>query len=305
MNLFIPLKIFNSYIDFYPNSSNIIEYNNSNQRYFEFNGNIYINNCDFTLLSIFYGHGGAIYCFKKDTQMVIENCLFYKCEVWSGHGGAIYFECVNSGSSILSKVCGSRCSADDLYSYQFAMLYCGQEKINECHFVSYSFNYFEPNLNRFQSFRLWSGHQQFVSVNCCRNYCLLQSGVRFQDPQSVSMRFSSIINNTSGHSIVFRFVNGHNSTIYKSNFIDNIAPLDYGVCTIWEGGEATFNECSFLKNNKNGIGYLFVIIEGIFNLNNCVMDYFTYKGPIPILNNLINSTNSLNLTHFNTIICII
>jgi len=268
----------------------------TNTRYSSISDNFYINEIQFSGLSV-SSHGGAIYCATANTKLVVEGSIFYNCHATgTKDGGAIYFSST-SAAIVLNRVCGYYCTCTgDLYSGQFISTITGASNPNYALFLSVS-KCADSSASRNNVMKYQSGSQRMISNNISFNNNV-HRGCGFHYASSdVLVKYSTYVSNiiTSGCSFQMQ---GSTGTVQYCNYVKCNSPT-YGIIHVTGSANLVVDNSYFYQNSDK----LFSPFSGSLTVQNCYMDLFTYTKLPSTYNNYIGAHPTFLNTHFGTFYC--
>ena len=271
---------------------------NKEIRYYS-NFDFLIDTCLFSRNIEYSGNGGIIYCSEIISNMDLIRCIFFKCSC-NNHGGAIWFVChLSQGSNVkLFEVCASNCFSGNSYQFAIIILYSNSKS----QFELLSLNKCNSIHTGSTSFLIQYGNSNLTFYNSSKNYNLRESGIYLAYLSKMESSFCSIINNNVSYERNIFLHDNSNLFLSFYNIINNNSPFN-GVITN-SGGISSIYNSIFLYNINN----LFQIQSGEINLFNCNINHFINSIIVnnisfKLINISYNNTNTLQISHFNTIFC--
>ena len=257
-------------------------------RYAATSGSIQVYDSTFCYIHYLSGNGGSILfsTTSSESKLLIEETSILNSRA-SGEGGGIYFS--NSGSCILSKLCGVNCSSTGSDN-QFDSISVSNDASYQNDVNDSSITY---TLNSAKQFTMqhFYGSITIASTNISSNNCKYCSAARLQsnNVQSVItgiISYSSFANNTatSQRCINLGYCN-RESPLYQiksCNFIKNKQQgSSFGMITNF--GQTKIDDSCFIENSG---GYLFYndVSYSIVITNCSIDDTCTTYGTVSIKN---------------------
>ena len=289
------------------NCKNINDYPSNLRAYEDLNSYFKISFCDFIRSTIFSnGGGGAISIQEKECYLLISYCLFYSCSTLNSPGGAIFFLCstVKSNISIFA-TCGYYCSIQDTSSYGiFARIELKTSNFDliKLEFVSINKCSYSSSISK-GSISLNNGNQIIKNLNSSGNLAIIQSGICFGYPDSLTSKYCTFFGNYVSHSIIIDLYGSCLNSLSYLNFVENNSP-SYGIIYVSQYCLCSFNYCIF-KNNYNNLFFSNDLYGAKIFINNSKIIHSSSlnSGSVFFYFNSTENTNTFSIVHFKHSFC--
>jgi len=289
----VALVIVSAYTDFFPPHSCLSRYHNYNSQF-------YIQDCSFNSLTVYSGHGGAIYHDTDYSNCVIEDCLFYQCKC-TLHGGGVYM-IPSKGGAVVNRVCASDCycGSDGSTSYygQFVYSLSMSTSKNIIQYTSVIFS--SPITPSYRRSPIYLNNGQVIvrNVNSSNNWLRDYGGIHIQNANSLSINYTSLSNNYMVTSTVL-FIQTCSSvnTFTFSNVINNTSPTISIIYTVTSNLDV--NNVVFSQNANT-------LFAGQMTVYNCYISHTAAitSGSAVTMMDIYTITNTFAIMNFGTAMCI-
>ena len=236
-------------------------------------GSLHVYSCFFDNCS---ASSGAAILVSASTKLLVEETTFSSCQA-SEQGSALYF--YNSGSCILSKVCGYKCKSngDGQFSYvSLSNVLDDNNSMIDCSISGID------NPSYYYGIYLCYGSIKIYSTNSSNNICydktsLFLIPVSSSDPSCCSVSFSCFANNIAKGCILIQFESGNAYEMKSCNVVKNSQSSNsWGV--IYSYKNLNIYDSCVVENDAT---YSLYANGGSINVYNCTFDKLT-QGSVVI-----------------------